>query len=159
MKRLSLLALLLAAAAVDAQDKPAVPAPASLTLQAAGTEDQDLGKAATLIGPESRLQVVVSATLPDGRLVDWTGAAKYTTAPEGIVAVDETGLVTPLKEGTAAVTASAGAATCSVPVSVVHYNDPPLINFPNLVTPIFTKLGCNSGGCHGKSGGQNGFRL
>jgi len=159
MKRLSLLALLLAAAAVDAQDKPAVPAPASLTLQAAGTEDQDLGKAATLIGPESRLQVVVSATLPDGRLVDWTGAAKYTTAPEGIVAVDETGLVTPLKEGTAAVTASAGAATCSVPVSVVHYNDPPLINFPNQVTPIFTKLGCNSGGCHGKSGGQNGFRL
>src|SRR5690606_9093862 len=25
--------------------------------------------------------------------------------------------------------------------------------------PIFTKLGCNGGGCHGKSGGQNGFRL
>src|SRR5262249_31001928 len=24
---------------------------------------------------------------------------------------------------------------------------------------IFTKLGCNSGGCHGKSGGQNGFAL
>jgi len=23
--------------------------------------------------------------------------------------------------------------------------------------PIFTKLGCNGGGCHGKSGGQNGF--
>ena len=25
--------------------------------------------------------------------------------------------------------------------------------------PIFTKFGCNGGGCHGKSGGQNGFRL
>ena len=25
--------------------------------------------------------------------------------------------------------------------------------------PIFTKLSCNGGGCHGKSGGQNGFRL
>ena len=25
--------------------------------------------------------------------------------------------------------------------------------------PIFTKLGCNSGGCHGKASGQNGFRL
>ncbi len=25
--------------------------------------------------------------------------------------------------------------------------------------PIFTKLGCNAGGCHGKSGGQNGFKL
>ena len=31
------------------------------------------------------------------------------------------------------------------------------INFANHIVPIFTKLGCNSGGCHGKSGGQNGF--
>jgi len=27
------------------------------------------------------------------------------------------------------------------------------------VVPILTKLGCNSGGCHGKATGQNGFRL
>ena len=33
------------------------------------------------------------------------------------------------------------------------------INFANQVVPIFTKLGCNSGGCHGKIAGQNGFRL
>src|SRR5207302_9006889 len=33
------------------------------------------------------------------------------------------------------------------------------INFTNHIVPIFTKLGCNSGGCHGKSGGQNGFAL
>ena len=33
------------------------------------------------------------------------------------------------------------------------------INFPNQIVPIFTKTGCNGGGCHGKSAGQNGFRL
>ena len=33
------------------------------------------------------------------------------------------------------------------------------INFANQVVPIFTKLGCNCGGCHGKIAGQNGFRL
>ena len=33
------------------------------------------------------------------------------------------------------------------------------INFPNQIVPIFSKLGCNGGGCHGKSGGQNGFAL
>jgi len=33
------------------------------------------------------------------------------------------------------------------------------INFPNQIVPIFTKLGCNAGGCHGKASGQNGFRL
>ena len=36
---------------------------------------------------------------------------------------------------------------------------PPPINFANQVVPIFTKLGCNAGGCHGKASGQNGFRL
>ncbi|TXT35179.1 MAG: Ig-like domain-containing protein, partial [Planctomycetota bacterium] len=33
------------------------------------------------------------------------------------------------------------------------------ITFNNDVGPILTKLACNSGGCHGKSTGQNGFRL
>ena len=33
------------------------------------------------------------------------------------------------------------------------------ISFANHVVPIFSKLGCNGGGCHGKSGGQNGFAL
>ena len=31
------------------------------------------------------------------------------------------------------------------------------INFTNQIVPIFTKLSCNSGGCHGKASGQNGF--
>lgn len=33
------------------------------------------------------------------------------------------------------------------------------INFTNQIVPIFTKLSCNSGGCHGKASGQNGFKL
>jgi hypothetical protein len=33
------------------------------------------------------------------------------------------------------------------------------LNFTNDIVPIFTKAGCNSGGCHGKSSGQNGFKL
>src|SRR3954464_13253607 len=36
--------------------------------------------------------------------------------------------------------------------------DTPL-NFANDVVPVFTRYGCNAGGCHGKSGGQNGFAL
>ncbi|MEM7235808.1 MAG: DUF1549 and DUF1553 domain-containing protein, partial [Planctomycetota bacterium] len=37
-------------------------------------------------------------------------------------------------------------------------NDLP-VNFPNQIIPIFSKLGCNAGGCHGKTDGKNGFRL
>ncbi len=33
------------------------------------------------------------------------------------------------------------------------------VYFNTDVVPLLTKLGCNSGGCHGKAEGQNGFRL
>ena len=33
------------------------------------------------------------------------------------------------------------------------------VYFGTDVVPILTKLGCNSGGCHGKATGQNGFKL
>ena len=32
-------------------------------------------------------------------------------------------------------------------------------SFTNDVEPVLTRYGCNSGGCHGKLAGQNGFRL
>ncbi len=162
--RALILAAVLAAPAVRAGRSPALawgddPAPpTALSIQAADADEKDAGKAAKLVGPEARLQLVVTATVPGG-LRDWTARAKYTVAPEGIVSVDANGLVTPLKEGTATITASEGAVQATVPMTVEHFVDPPLINFPNQVTPIFTKLSCNSGGCHGKSGGQNGFRL
>jgi hypothetical protein len=39
-----------------------------------------------------------------------------------------------------------------------HAVEPP-ISFRNEVIPVLTKYGCNGGGCHGKSEGQNGFKL
>ncbi len=33
------------------------------------------------------------------------------------------------------------------------------LNFANDIVPILTKGSCNSGGCHGKASGQNGFKL
>jgi len=35
----------------------------------------------------------------------------------------------------------------------------PPVHFGNDIVPLFSKLGCNSGGCHGKASGQNGFKL
>ncbi len=35
----------------------------------------------------------------------------------------------------------------------------PAVSFQTDVAPLFTKLGCNGGGCHGKATGQNGFKL
>lgn len=36
---------------------------------------------------------------------------------------------------------------------------PPAPSFLHDIEPILTRYGCNSGGCHGKLAGQNGFRL
>ena len=33
------------------------------------------------------------------------------------------------------------------------------VYFQTDVVPLLTRHGCNSGGCHGKATGQNGFRL
>ena len=56
-------------------------------------------------------------------------------------------------------TVRVGPLEAAVPVEVKDHAAGLPINFANQVVPVFTKLGCNSGGCHGKSGGQNGFRL
>lgn len=49
--------------------------------------------------------------------------------------------------------------TAQITVHVHESKTTQPVNFSNDVVPIFTKGGCNGGGCHGKSDGQNGFRL
>ncbi|HUG93884.1 MAG TPA: DUF1549 domain-containing protein [Planctomycetaceae bacterium] len=59
----------------------------------------------------------------------------------------------------ALVPADAPADQPDTPASVAAPHAPPAVHFENDIVPLFSKLGCNSGGCHGKSAGQNGFRL
>ncbi len=47
----------------------------------------------------------------------------------------------------------------TIPVTAANCDVNLPINFGNQIVPIFTKLGCNSGGCHGKASGQNGFKI
>ena len=47
----------------------------------------------------------------------------------------------------------------ALPLVVTNATFTAPIHFANQIVPIFTKNGCNGGGCHGKSAGQNGFRL
>src|SRR6202041_2045882 len=69
------------------------------------------------------------------------------------------GTVTAQGDGSAAITVRVGALEAKVPITVKEFAAGVPVHFANQVVPIFTKLGCNSGGCHGKASGQNGFRL
>ncbi|MFN4261332.1 MAG: DUF1549 and DUF1553 domain-containing protein [Gemmataceae bacterium] len=112
-----------------------------------------------LMGRDSWQQLLVTGKYATGQVRDLTRQAAYQIEPAGIVHVDATGLVTPLQEGKATLTARVGGQTTTTQVTVSHMVHDLPVNFPNQVVPIFTKFGCNAGGCHGKADGQNGFKL
>ncbi len=112
-----------------------------------------------LPGADTAVQLVVTATLNDGKLVDLTHDAKYVVGDGKAATVLTTGRVLPRANGVTEIVATYGDKTVRVPLETTHMGDNLPLNFANQIVPIFTKLGCNSGGCHGKLAGQNGFRL
>lgn len=112
-----------------------------------------------LRGKGTRFQLLVSGGMADGGLRDYTSSVQYAVAPAGIVEVGEKGLLSVIGDGLAKVTASLGGQKTELEVQVSGSAEEVPINFANQIVPIFTKASCNSGGCHGKSAGQNGFRL
>ncbi len=143
---LAALVSLLAVGAATAADAPITaitPYPAALKLR--GTDDAP--------------QLLLTGKRADGRDVDLTAAATYAVNDAKVVRVSSEGRVFPLANGTTEITATVNGFTVKVPVTAESMLAPLPINFSNHVVPVFTKLGCNSGGCHGKIQGQNGFRL
>ncbi|MEQ8855628.1 DUF1549 domain-containing protein [Gimesia sp.] len=113
-----------------------------------------------LRGPDSRQQVIVTGVLPTGKLLDVTRDVTFKVANPEMATISSDGYLTPLKDGeTSLVATSKDGKTASIPVAISGIATPDAINFKNQVVPIFTKLTCNSGGCHGKASGQNGFKL
>ncbi|MDF1752116.1 MAG: DUF1549 and DUF1553 domain-containing protein [Verrucomicrobiales bacterium] len=110
----------------------------------------------TLSDPRAGQQLVVtdqSHAIPK----DVTREVAYSIVPEGIATIDEKGYLLPLGNGSASVKIEGS--TTELKVNVSGQQTESEINFTNDVVPLFTKYGCNGGGCHGKSGGQRNFRL
>ncbi|WP_182867268.1 DUF1549 domain-containing protein [Rhodopirellula sp. JC639] len=123
-------------------------------------DNVDGAAATTLVGTDARLQLIVSRSESNGMTTDWTRRVKFSASPEGLVSIDPTGSVTPLADGTVTLSATSEdgqSVTATLDVSGTGQTQP--VSFCGQVVPIFTKLGCNGGGCHGKIAGQNGFRL
>jgi hypothetical protein len=110
-------------------------------------------------GADDAPQLIVTGETVPGRPKDLTAAVHYTVADPKIVRVAENGRVYPLANGTTEITIHYQGHSASVPVHVESMDTPLPINFANQIEPVLTKLSCNSGGCHGKIAGQNGFRL
>ncbi|MFQ3591882.1 MAG: DUF1549 domain-containing protein [Gemmataceae bacterium] len=113
----------------------------------------------TLKGLDDSNQLIVTALLSNGKTFDLTGEVKYESADDKIARVTTSGRVVPIGNGSTTIKASFAGKSVTIPVTATHCDVDLPINFGNQIVPIFTKLGCNAGGCHGKQSGQNGFRL
>ena len=116
-----------------------------------------------LTGSRAGRQLVVTAVGPEGataRLRDATHEAQYRVEPPSLASVTAGGFISPRANGNGTIVVDlAGMPEARMPLAVERFNADPPLDLETHVVPIFTKHGCNGGGCHGKSGGQNGFRL
>jgi hypothetical protein len=108
----------------------------------------------TLDGPESTHQLLVNLGV-----TDLTHRAKYEVVDGAVVGVTARGLLEPRGEGMTDVRVQHDGQTATVKVTVRGVKAPAPVSFEQQVMPLLTKAGCNSGGCHGKAEGQNGFKL
>jgi hypothetical protein len=142
---------------VGAQDRPKASALGDPgTLQALVIESKN---AVVLSGRDSGVQLVITGKYASGQERDLTTQVQYDASPKDLVAIDKTGYVSALQEGKTTVHVTSGSIAAQIDITVTNIVKDAPVNFKNDIVPILTRLGCNSGGCHGKSGGQNGFAL
>ncbi len=134
------------------------PAEAELAITRPGWGGKPLSQV-SLTGSDARQQLLVTRLHGDGMVTDQTRQAEFTSEPAGLVRITS-GLVEPLANGEGFIIARIDTGQdSSIPFKVTDVSKSKSVNFANSIVPLFTKYGCNGGGCHGKSGGQNGFKL
>lgn len=111
-----------------------------------------------LSGFNPRQQLLITARDADGREVDVTRQCGIESRDPQILSADGT-IVAARRNGESELTITWQDQTAIVPVRVSAFDDTPPIHFKNDILPLLSKAGCNSGGCHGKASGQNGFKL
>ncbi|QDT73480.1 DUF1549 and DUF1553 domain-containing protein [Lacipirellula limnantheis] len=118
-----------------------------------------LPPASTLDGAHARQQLLVESMAVDRMTGDRTADAQFGTSDPAVARVDDAGLIIPVGNGDATITATIDGLAVTATVSVRGIQDAAPYNFRNDVQPVLAKLGCNSGACHGALAGKGGFKL
>lgn len=104
-------------------------------------------------------QLAVSHVDPRGYETDHTTTSQFHSDNPEVATVSSSGLIRATGVGQTTILISSQQQQVQVRVSVHAKKDAPPVRFLNDIVPVLTKHGCNSGGCHGKASGQNGFKL
>lgn len=112
-----------------------------------------------LSGPRASQRVLVFQTAEGKVEADVTADARFSSANPKVVAVDEQGMVRAVGDGATTITAAVGDRKTAIQVKVEKTQELFDWNFRIHVLPVLTKLGCNSGACHGALAGKGGMKL
>ena len=103
-------------------------------------------------------QLIVTATLSSGELLDVSRIAKLTSSAP-VIEVSSAGFVRAKVNGDAKLMVDVAGNISEVPVTVSGIGDTFAADFVRDVSPVLSRLGCNQGTCHGSLKGKNGFKL
>jgi hypothetical protein len=112
-----------------------------------------------LTGPRASQRLLVTLSDAAETVADRTAQAKFTSSNPAVATVAADGLVSAAGDGEATITVSADGKQVMVPVKVTKTKVPPADPFRNEVIPMLTRVGCNSGACHGALAGKGGLKL
>jgi hypothetical protein len=112
-----------------------------------------------LAGPGATQRLLVLQKEAGKIVGDQTGRAKFTSSNPAAVAVDAGGVVRAVSDGEATITATVDGNSATATVKATGTKQPAVPSFRNHVIPMMTKIGCNSGACHGALAGKGGLKL
>ncbi|WP_263351085.1 DUF1549 domain-containing protein [Acidicapsa acidisoli] len=135
------------------------PPPKPVTSLATLTRIEILPASVVISGPRNGQRLLVEGTFADGHQEDLTSRSTFTISDSKVANVDKDRSVDPQADGQATITASLAGHRATAPLTVKDYRTASTWSFRNDVLPVMTKMGCNSGPCHGAAAGKNGFKL
>lgn len=112
-----------------------------------------------LTGPRGSQRLLVHVKSGGKIVADVTGQTKFISSDAKVAAVDEQGNVRAVADGTVTITATLGKDKTTTRIQVEKSREPFEWSFRNHVVPLLTRLGCNSGACHGALAGKGGLKL
>ncbi|HWC77076.1 MAG TPA: DUF1549 domain-containing protein, partial [Blastocatellia bacterium] len=113
----------------------------------------------TLDGPDTAHRIIVEGITVDGHNQELTGSTDFESSDPRVASVSSDGIVRAISDGDTDVIASVNGRMLTARVEVRNTGAPAAWSFRNHVLPVMTKLGCNSGACHGAAAGKNGLKL
>ena len=113
----------------------------------------------SILGPRYGQRILVEGKFIDGHEEELTSQAVVSVSDQRVAKVGNDDVVLPLGDGQATITATLQGRRATAPLRVEGFSSATTWSFRNDVLPVMTKVGCNSGPCHGAAAGKNGFKL